>query len=354
MSTIETRAANDGTISYRAKVRMKGARPRSETFTRKTDARRWAQDTEADIRAGRHFKHSEAERRTVSELIDRYISQVLPRKPKTAPFQLRQLVWWRKHLGHLTLAQVTAARIVECREELLAGTTARRRLRAPATVNRYLAVLSHAFSIAVTEWEWLQDNPVLKLKKLREPRGRDRYLSESECERLLRACQESTNPYLYLVVVLAISTGMRHGEIITLRRRHVDVRRGRITLEETKNDEPRTVPLTGIAHSLLRKYLRVPRIDTDLLFPGTNPAKPVDLRKSWDNALRKAHISDFRFHDLRHTAASYLALSGASIKDIATILGHKSLAMANRYTHLPESHTEQVVAKMNARVFGRG
>jgi integrase len=199
MSTIEARAANDGTFTYRARVRMKGARSLSKTFSRRTDAKRWAQDTESDIRAGRHFKHSEAERHTVSELIDRYISHILPRKPKTAPFQLPQLVWWRKHLGQLTLAEVTTARIVECRDALLAGTTARRRQRAPATVNRYLAVLSHAFSIAVTELEWLQDNPVLKLKKLKEPRGRDRYLSESECKRLLRACQESANPYLYLV-----------------------------------------------------------------------------------------------------------------------------------------------------------
>lgn len=126
-----------------------------------------------------------------------------------------------------------------------------------------------------------------------------------------------------------------------------------MTLRETKNGDMRGVPLTGKALALVKEHARIRRrLDTPLLFPGANPAKPVDLRAPWLAALKKASIQDFRFHDLRHSAASYLAMNGASLNEIAAVLGHKTLAMVQRYAHLSESHKAGVVERMNSAIFG--
>jgi integrase len=202
-----------------------------------------------------------------------------------------------------------------------------------------------------------------KVTKPKEPRGRVRFLCEDttspdgktlegERTRMLRACQGSSNPYLYPVVVLALSTGMRQGEIMGLKWDDVDLHQGRITLHETKNGERRVVPLVGKALELLKEHGKVRRIDTPLVFPGRVKAtKPIDLRAPWVAALKEAGIEDFRFHDLRHSTASYLAMNGASLAEIAEVLGHKTLQMVKRYAHLSEAHTAGVVASMNARIF---
>jgi integrase len=229
-------------------------------------------------------------------------------------------------------------------------------------------------NVAVEEWGWLEDSPMRKVSSLTEPRGRVRFLGEDtispdgetidgERTRLLKACQESSNPYLYPVVVLALSTGMRQGEIMGLSWDDVDLHQGRITLHETKNGERRVVPLVGKALELLKEHAKVRRIGTPLLFPGKvkmhRPGevatyKPIDLRAPWLAALKAAGIEDFRFHDLRHSTASYLAMNGASLAEIAEVLGHKTLQMVKRYAHLSEAHTASVVARMNERIFGGG
>jgi len=190
-----------------------------------------------------------------------------------------------------------------------------------------------------------------KVTRMREPRGRVRFLSDDERNRLLKACQDSPNPYLYAVVVLALSTGMRSGEIMGLTWDDVDLNQGRAILHETKNGERRVVSLGGKALELLKVHARIRRLDTALLFPGKNPAKPMDLRAPWLAALKAAEIEDFRFHDLRHSAASYLAMNGASLAEIAEVLGHKTLQMVKRYSHLSEAHTANVVARMNQAIF---
>src|SRR5262249_55585962 len=158
-----------------------------------------------------------------------------------------------------------------------------------------------------------------------EPRGRVRYLSDQERQRLLAACQQSHNPYLHTVVVLALATGARRGELMGLRWPDVDLRRGTLTFQMTKNGERRSVPLTGHALDLMREHARVRRIDTTLVFPNETGNKPLHIRDAFENAVKRAGIAQFRFHDLRHSCASYLAMQGAQLLDIATVLGHKSL-----------------------------
>lgn len=189
-----------------------------------------------------------------------------------------------------------------------------------------------------------------KVTKPKLPRGRVRFLSDEERSALLSACKESTNPFLYIVVVLALSTGMRQGEIMKLRWEDIDLFRGRIILHETKNGERRVVPLKGLALKLLQELTKMQSRDFGFLFPSqkdqkSQKPKPIDLRFPWEVALKATGITNFRFHDLRHSTASYLAMDGASLAEIAEVLGHKTLAMVKRYAHLSEAHTSALSKK---------
>jgi integrase len=352
MASIEKRTTKNNKVVYRVKIRLKGFPAQTATFERLTDARKWVQQTEVAIREGRHFRTSEAKKHTLAEAIDRYLKNILPKKPKSFYDQKLQLCWWKKTIGDHVLAQINSSLIAEYRDKLASGVTVRGKSRASATVNRYLAALSHLFTIAVKEWGWVEENPLRKVSKMKEPRGRVRFLSDVEREKLLAAAQESANHYLYLIIVLCLSTGARRMEIIGLSWQNVDLNRNVIILHETKNNERRVLPIAGHALELFKQHAKVRRIDTDLVFPAHNPKKPMDIRTPWETALKKAQIEDFRFHDLRHSAASYLAMNGASLAEIAEVLGHKTLQMVKRYAHLSEAHTAKVVAKMNERIFG--
>jgi integrase len=353
MASLEKRTDANGETSYRVKIRLKGYPVQSATFKRITDAKKWAVHTEASIREGRHFKYAEAKKHTVSELADRYIDKIIPTKIKSGDDSKRHLLYWKKALGHVLLSDFTPALIIEKRDELASGQTNRGQ-RAPATVNRYLAALSHACTIAVKEWGWMEDNPLQKVSKLKEPRGRVRFLSETERNDLLEASKNVPYKHLHTIIVLALSTGARKGEIMNLRWNDLDQARNQITLHETKNGERRALPLTGYAKALILEHEKIRRIDTDLLFPSQTGKTPFDIKKSWNIALKAAEIDDFRFHDLRHSAASYLAMNGATLAEIAEVLGHKTLQMVKRYAHLSEAHTSSVVASMNERIFGDG
>ncbi len=357
MANIQKRTAKDGKTSYRALVRIKGFPLQSATFERKTDASKWASSTESAIRENRHFKTSEAKRHTLAEMLDRYARDVLSKTPKKEIDQLHQLNWWKAEIGSYALSDVTPSLIAQYRDKLAGGLTHYKTPRTPATVNRYMAALSVAFTTAMKEWGWVDDTPMRKVTKGKEARGRVRFLSDDERIRVLKTCKESNNSYLYPVVVLALSTGMRQGEIMGLTWDVVDLNQGYAILHETKNGERRRVAITGHALEQLKELARVCRIDSNLLFPGKESApqklqKPMDLRVAWLAALKNAGIEDFKFHDLRHSAASYLAMNGASLAEIAEVLGHKTLQMVKRYAHLSEGHTARVVASMNSKIFG--
>jgi integrase len=352
MANIEKRKTQDGKTTYRVKIRLKGYPTQSATFERLTDARKWVQQTESAIREGRHFKTTEAKRHTLAEAIERYIKSVLPSKPKSGIFQHTQLTWWKKNLGDYTLADITPALIASQRDKLTNSSTPRGSSRSPATVNRYLAALSHVYTIAVKEWGWIEDNPLRKVTKMKEPRGRVRFLSDEERTRLLGACKSSESHNLYIAVVLALSTGGRRMEILGLHWNDIDIKRGIITLHETKNGERRILPLTGHALNLIKEHSKIRSLNCDFVFPSKNLKNPIDLRSPFETALRRADITDFRWHDLRHCCASYLAMNGASLAEIAEILGHKTLQMVKRYAHLSDTHVSKVVANMNEKIFG--
>lgn len=367
MATIRERIDANGKKSYHVQIRLKGFPPQTQSFDSKTTAKQWAQHVETELRAGRYMPHVVAQRHTMREMLETYRDRVLiPLKPKRVRDQGQQLAWWIEKIGTYSLADISPAIIGQYRDELLSTPfgAEKQKKRAPATAVRYLALLSHVFSIAVKEWEWLPESPMAKVKKPKIANGRVRYLSPDELERLRAAAKLSANPYLHTVVEVAIASGMRYSEIMTLRWRDLlldeDDAHGLVVLEETKNGERRGVPLVGAALEAIKvlrqSHQKSLKGKNQLLFPSaTKPDTPIELRKSWETTLKRAKIENFRFHDLRHTTASYLAMDGATGPEIAEVLGHKDLQMVKRYAHLSKAHITGVLSRMNqSRLGGKG
>ena len=355
MANIQQRKMKDGSVSYRVQIRLKDHPPQNATFARKTDAKLWVQQTETAIREGWHLAVSEAKRHTLADLVDRRLETLRGEKPDAYPKQRQLLTWWKDQLGARPLPNITPVLIAEQRDALLAenlGTAAEPRYRSPATANRYLAALSKACTVAMREWHWLQENPVTRVRKERESPGRVRYLSSGEKDALLVACGNSQVRELTLIVMLALTTGMRRGEILGLRWPDIDLQRGRIVLQKATNQERRAVPIVPQVIPLLGKHAQVRHLHTDLVFARPDAERAIDIDHTFQDAVRAAKLENFRFHDLRHTAAAYLATSGATTAEIAAVLGHKTLAMVKRYAHLSDPRAGDVVERMTKKYFG--
>lgn len=215
-----------------------------------------------------------------------------------------------------------------------------------------MAALSHVLEVRVKQYHWLETNPVRRVEKLKEHQGRDRALSHAEIQILLAECRKSRNPYLELVTLMALTTAIRKGEIMSLTWDKVDLDSGLAIIEEPKNGQRRSATLMPDIIKRLKELTRACNDPKGYLFPGKRPDRPVDLKKAWQKAVRDAGIEDFRFHDLRHTAATMIAMNGGSVPQIATILGHKSHQMAGRYAHLTEAHTRPLLEKTMRGIFG--
>lgn len=360
MASIRKRVKSNGEVTYTAQVRVKGHPTECATFKRKTETDLWAKQTEADIRRGLYFKTSQAKRHTVGDAIDRYREEILRFRDNPAN-QLTYLKYWEKEIGAYSLSDATPDIISKARNKLMETKNKFGKTRGAATANRYAQALGHVFTIARKQWGWINDNPVANLDNLKEQRGRTRFLSDDERNRLLHSCKQSSNPYLYQIVVLALSTGARKSEIVNLKWSNIDFDRRKITLDKTKNGEQRSIPLQSIAYDLVKKCHSNRIVGCDYLFPsqkfkrdenGRVVYQPIDIRTAWENAVQNAGILDFRFHDLRHSAASYLAMNGATLSELAAVLGHKTLQMVKRYAHISEDHTAEIVQKMNQKIFG--
>lgn len=351
MATIRNRKNSDGKASWHVQIRLKGHPTVTESFERKTDAARWAQDTESAIRDGRYFPTIEAKRHTVTEMIERYRSEELP-KLRSGNARVPHLDWWVLKIGAYTLADIKPALIVSARAQLLRKSNNRGTTSSHATVNRYCSTLSHAFSVAMKEWQWIDDNPFRKVRPLKEPEGRIRFLSEDERERLLSECLAHSED-LYTIVVIALSTGARRGEIMGLTWEDVDLKSGLVTFQKTKNGYRRSVPLTGLALDLVKDVASRRRFTSGYLFPGRSTGRPAAIQNIFEAAVRRAGIENFHFHDLRHSAASYLVMAGVDMRTVGEILGHRDLKMTHRYAHLSRAHVTEAMGKLNRAIFDR-
>jgi integrase len=209
--------------------------------------------------------------------------------------------------------------------------------RSASTVLHYLCALSSAFRFGIRELQWCEANPVTNVSKPAPSKWRTRFLSDDERTELLKQCEK--HPHLYAALLLSVTTGIRAGELYRLAWREIDEGERWAILPLTKNGEARGVPLTD---QVLAALNALPRADPRVF--------PFDLTKAWRAAMTRAEISNFRWHDLRHSAASYLAKSGASSVEIATVLGHRTLGMVRRYAHLANNHTRSLIDRVMGHV----
>jgi len=346
MGCIIKRKKADGSVFYLAQARRNGE-TYSKTFKYRREAANWLKVEEASpppIEKAFVVNVPVEPVITVAECIERYIVEIIPGK-KAQTDQIRQLRYWKESIGTRDIKTLTPADMAAEKSKLLAMKV-RGKQRAKPTINRYLAVFSHVLTIAMKEWFITTDNPMLKIRRFKENAGRVRVLTDAERHRLLEAVKEGPR-HLEPVVLLALYTGMRKGEIRAIKWQDVNLADSLIILPTSKNGDPRRIPLVPIVVDTLRQWARGKRRNPEqLVFQGKRKGHPYQFDHSWDGARKRAQLPDLHFHDLRHCTASYLAMSGASSQEIAEVLGHKTLEMVKRYSHFMESHTRTVLNRM--------
>lgn len=226
----------------------------------------------------------------------------------------------------------------------------------PGTINRHVAAIKHMFTKAC-EWEMVEEEAlkrVRKVKLLEENNSRLRFLSKTECQALIKACDNHLRP----IVICAVNTGMRKGEILGLKWDDVDLVHGFILLQITKNGERREIPINNTLLATLKDLFkgtveRPRRIDIPYVFyDKRTDGRYNNVQKSFNKAMKGAGIKDFRFHDLRHTFASQLVMAGVDITTVKELLGHKTLTMTLRYAHLAPSHKVKAVDVLDSVING--
>ena len=321
--------------NWLAEVRKQGVSPVRKTFALKSEAKAWAQKEESRITSG-----GSVTKETLGWLIEHFQEH-----RTTNTYEDSVLKWWRKRLGNKKLSELRRKDFTLARAALVSAPKERGEgLLAPATVNRRVAAVSAVLSYGIDELEVLDVNPA-RLKSLPENNKRDRLLSDEERERLMDACRNFTTgsgkkdaqpePALYLLVRLAMITGARAGELTGLCWCDVNLENGYAILRDTKNGDTRSVPIAGEAFTLLTEWKRTRRrFKTDVVIYNTRTmVAPYNYRQHWMAAKKTAGIENFRFHDLRHGAASELAMAGVSLGQIGELLGHRSAQMTKRYSH---------------------
>jgi integrase len=325
MATIRKRSS-----SWQAQVRRQGSSPISKSFTTKADALLWARETERSIdRAELPVTIKDLQRITVADLLARYEAEVTTKK-RGADRERYKLRVIRSHpLTSLSLAKLTAVAVSRYRDDRL-------KVVQGATVRRELAILQHCFEVARKEWGTpLPTNPVHGITLPEPSRAREQRL-EAEAGQKLHAAIGSVHAwYLRPLMELAIETGMRRGELLSLQWRHVSLGKRTAHLPITKNGHARTVALTPKAIEILKA---LPQTDARVL-----PVSGNAVRLAWERLRKRAGLPGLRFHDLRHEAVSRFFEAGLSIPEVALMSGHRDTRMLMRYTHLrPEALAEKL------------
>jgi integrase len=310
---------------YHYEFWYRGVRYRGSTGqVSKTAARRFEDDRLDEVRSGRAIRDI-----TFTRLADIFLELHVPGK-KSQEFFTYSVELLRDHFGEMMLSQIGVRQV----EELAAK---RRQKVSPTTVNRNLAVLKCMFNRAI-DWRHAADNPVRRVKLHKERNRREYFLTEKEAERLLGGAEEKTRP----VLVAALHTGARQGELLKLDWEDVDFRSKTIHFRDTKNGTDRAVPMDSTLERVL-KPLRS-RLAGEAVFTGMRGRLTrMEIRRGYERAARKAGLVGVRFHDLRHSYASFLVRSGVPLNTVRELLGHRTIDMTLRYSHLSPDHKREAV-----------
>ena len=332
MSTIQKISRAKG-IVYRVLIRKSGMKAITKTFSTKKEAIQFSQKIEGSIQEQIAFTSLD-NKLTFKELAGDYIvKECTIKRPQE---QASKLEFWVKYIGIKQVSNISSSDIyntLDCLPKHLSN----------ATYNRYKAAASVVFNYACRQYN-LTTNPVGLIPSKPEDNHRVRYLSALERKRLLAACKEASWPKLYLLVLMAITSGARRGELLGLRWKDIDFERQTAYVQTSKNGHPKVLPLTD---TVVKELTRFRQQDSSLIFNSEIKLdKAFHFNKQWKKALVEAKVEDFTFHCLRHTCASYLAQSGASLLEIADVLGHKQISVTKRYAHLCIDHKERLISRV--------
>ena len=321
--------------SYRVLVQRKGFKHLIKSFSTLTDAKKWARAVERKLDTGDYADYSEASKLLLGDILKRYISENKHRKLRSYKmFEYRIKILLRDTISDINLLRLSSKHVAEFRDRKLLEV-------GNATFNKYLSLISVVIETARQDWGiYLPVNPCRLIKREKEPNPRDRVLNDNEYSDLLRACATSMNRYLKPIVLFAMETAMRKGELLQLRYKNINFEKRTLLIPLTKTGKPRTIPLSTKAIEILRSMPR--RLDGKV-FPLT-----VDsLRNSFDIAKKRARITGFRFHDIRRMACSSLFEKGFSVPEVQIFSGHRtSSILLSTYTKLD---AEKIANKLRVR-----
>ncbi|MBT0653755.1 site-specific integrase [Geobacter luticola] len=297
---------------------------------------------------------------TFAEMVEKYKEFVSGQKSYTwKKYMLRQLV---KEFGNVKLNNFSVELLERFRSKLLREgldslssrvVYGKKKPVRPATANRFFALISHVFTKAY-EWELCTEEVLKRIRKvklLRENNQRTEFLSLEESKELTEACDLTTDTkYLKPIITFALNSGCRKEEVLGLKWEHVDLRHGRITLTETKNGEKRMIPINSTLRETLQGIVR--HISSPYVFCDAKGNRYNDIRKTFEKACKRIGRSGLHFHDLRHTYASQLVMLGVDLTTVSRLLGHKSLTMTLRYSHLAPNHLDDAVERLAVSMNG--
>ena len=333
LATIQKINRSKGVV-YRVLIRKKGFKSITKVFSSKRMAIQFSNRVESSNEALLAFGGENKTKLSLGDVSAEYLAREY--KGKDHKKQSNKLDFWVKSIEIKPIADITTRDVSEAMLKLPKGL-------ANATINRYKSALSVVFSYACRQYN-LISNPVQLIPSKREDNHRVRYLSTLERVRLLNACESADWPKLYLLVLMAITTGARRSELLGLSWNNIDFERQTAYVQTTKNGQPKVLPLTD---DVVKELTKFNQQDSSLIFNSkAKPDKAFCFNKQWKKVLGKANVEDFRFHDLRHTTASYLAMSGASLLEIADVLGHKQISVTQRYAHLCIDHKEKLISRV--------
>lgn len=318
---------------WQAQVRRQGHPVYSRTFVLKSDALGWARQIEADLdKRSMPTDPSQLKRLTVGDLIKRYLKTVTPNKRGRDIEVIRLNGFLKRDFAKLSLIHVSPGTFSQYRDDRLSVVQA-------GTVLRELSLLQSVFSVAQKEWHIpIPSNPIAYIRKPSAPKARSRRLEAGELEALISGCSKCRNKLIEPLILLAIETGMRRGELLRIRWQDIDFNKSALYIPQTKNGHSRTIPLTNDARAILSNLRNAQTMGA--VFPTTSEA----VKLAWRRLVARTSIEDLHFHDLRHEAISRFFEMGLSMPEVALISGHKDPRMLFRYTH---PQVGNIVKKLN-------
>lgn len=327
---------------YQVQIRRAGMPSVTRSFTKKKDADAFVREVEGNTELARKLGKATAHIPLFGNWVTIFLAAYRGRDKDITG----KLGWWSDRFGNLPVNQIDEFLVDDSLIELSKYGRNGKKPCSGSTINRYKSALSSCLVAFIRHPDYKRAgfaNPVRKesVSRFKENPPKDRFLSETEQSQLLAASGEAGWNKLYLLVLMALTTGARRGELTNLKWSDIDFARRTAQLSNTKNGKPRVLPLTK---PVVEELIRFRENSDHLIFSSTvSSSKPFDFKKHWLNALNVAGIGSLRFHDLRHTAASNLVRAGRTLFEVSTLLGHSSTTMTARYSHLAIHDTRSMV-----------